>query len=51
MVKETKENNKTLHVCEECGFKYEDKEWAEKCQAFCKEHNACSTEIAKHAVT
>ena len=51
MVKETKENSKTLYVCEECDFKYEDKEWAEKCQAFFEEHHACSVEITKHAVT
>jgi len=51
MVKETKENNKTLFVCEECKFKYEDKKWAEKCQAYCDTHSSCSLEITKHAVT
>jgi hypothetical protein len=37
-------------VCEKCGFKYEDKSWAEKCEAWCKEHKSCNLEIVKHAV-
>ena len=39
-----------LYQCEECGFKYVDKEWAEKCQAWCKEHKSCNLEIIEHAV-
>lgn len=41
--------NKTLYQCEECGLKYENKEIAEKCQAWCKEHKSCNLEIIKHA--
>jgi len=33
MVKEIKKDGKTLYVCEQCGFAYEDKEWVEKCRA------------------
>ena len=50
MVKETKKDNKTLYLCEECGFAYEDKEWAQKCEDWCYEHHSCNMEITKHAV-
>jgi len=35
--------------CEECGLVYEDKDWAEKCEAWCKEHKSCNLEITAHA--
>ncbi|MCH8049067.1 hypothetical protein IIC44_03145 [Patescibacteria group bacterium] len=50
MVKILKEGNNELYQCEECGFKYKEKEWAEKCQEWCKEHNSCNLEIIEHAV-
>ena len=50
MVKEEIKNNKKYYVCEECGFYYESKEWAEKCQAWCLEHHSCNLEITSHAV-
>ncbi len=37
-------------MCEECGLKYKDKNWAEKCEAWCKEHKSCNLEITKHAI-
>jgi hypothetical protein len=37
-------------MCEECKLKYEDKSWAERCEAWCKEHKSCNLEITKHAV-
>jgi hypothetical protein len=40
----------TYWMCEECGFKYEDKSWAERCEAWCEEHKSCNLEITKHAV-
>jgi hypothetical protein len=46
MVKE--ENN--LYICEECGFSYKEKVWAEKCEAWCKEHQSCNLDITKHSV-
>lgn len=45
-----KVNNKDLYRCPECGFQYKEKEWAEKCEAWCKEHKSCNLEIIKHAV-
>ena len=50
MVRETTKDGKTVYACEECGFLYEDRQWAEKCQAFCAEHQACSIEITQHGV-
>lgn len=50
MVREMRKNGKILYVCEECGFAYEQKEWAEKCQQWCKQHQSCNLEITQHAV-
>jgi len=50
MVIEIEKNDKKYYQCESCGFYYEDKELAQKCEDFCKEHNSCSLEITKHAV-
>ncbi len=35
--------------CDICGFHYKEKEWAEKCEAWCKEHHSCNLEITEHA--
>lgn len=50
MVKEIEKNGKILYVCEECKFAYEDKSWAEKCQAWCKKTNTCNIMITKHSI-
>lgn len=39
-----------VFVCPECGFCYEDAEWAKKCAAWCREHHSCNLEITEHAV-
>ena len=41
---------KELYQCEECGFQYEERGWAEKCEAWCKEHQSCNIEITAHAI-
>ena len=41
---------KEYYKCGECGMQYEDKGWAEKCEAWCKEHHSCHIEITSHAV-
>lgn len=48
MVKEIKKSGKTLYICEECGFAYGEKEWAEKCQRWCSAHQSCNLEITEH---
>ena len=50
MVKLVKKGNKAYHTCEECGFSYETRELAQKCEDWCSEHHSCSLEITKHAV-
>jgi len=49
MVKEIK-NDDVLYVCGECGYRYKEKSIAEKCEAWCSEHNSCNLEIIKNAV-
>ena len=48
MPKTITQQDKELYQCEECGFKYAEKEWAEKCEAWCKEHQSCNIEIIAH---
>lgn len=50
MVEEESQEEGRLYECGECKLKYKEKEWAEKCEAWCKEHNSCHLEIIKHAV-
>jgi len=50
MVKEIKRKGRTLYTCEECGMAYAEKEWAEKCQQWCRENKSCNLEIISHAV-
>jgi uncharacterized C2H2 Zn-finger protein len=46
----TKDRSK-LYKCPECGFLYKEKEWADKCQAWCKKHHTCNLEITEQATT
>lgn len=39
-----------LFRCEACGLYYEDRELAERCETYCREHGACNTEIIQNAV-
>lgn len=50
MVKLIQNDKITLYQCEECGLSYAEKEVAEKCQAWCKEHNSCNLDIIKNAI-
>lgn len=50
MVKEIAKNETVVYQCEECGFFYQDKETAERCQAWCGEHQSCNLEITKYAI-
>ena len=49
MVQEIKQKGNTFYGCEECNLIYKEREWAVKCEAFCKKYNMCSLEITKHA--
>jgi len=43
-------NDKKLYQCPECGLLYKEKEWSDRCEAWCKEHHSCNLEITKHAI-
>lgn len=49
MVKVIHQNGQKFYQCEECGFRYAEKEWAEKCEAWCREYHSCNLEITAHA--
>ena len=49
MVKELKEEDRTIFLCEKCGLGYADRETAEKCEEWCKKTNTCSIEITRKA--
>jgi len=42
---------KQIFACSECGLAYADKEWVQKCQAWCKEYKSCNLEITAHSRT
>lgn len=50
MVEEIQEGEEVLYKCEECGLRYREKSWAEKCQVWCKENNSCNLGIIKFAI-
>lgn len=39
-----------LYQCFKCGLKYKEKEWAEKCEKWCRKNESCNLEITKHAI-
>ena len=51
MVEKKSLNDKTVFQCGVCGLKYYEKETAEACEAFCKEHpNTCDPQISEKAI-
>ncbi|MCL4392147.1 hypothetical protein M1413_02325 [Patescibacteria group bacterium] len=38
------------YQCPECGLHYKEKEWAEKCEEWCSEHQSCNLDIIQYAV-
>ncbi|MBI2851337.1 MAG: hypothetical protein HYX80_09950 [Chloroflexi bacterium] len=49
MVKEIQKDSQTLYVCEECGYAYKEKKWAQECQAWDQAHpGTCNVEIIQH---
>jgi len=51
MVKIIEQENNKYYQCEACGLKYEEKDWAEKCEAWCRKNKSCNLEIIKHAIS
>lgn len=50
MVKEILKRKKKCYECEECNLVYKDKEWAKKCEDYCKTYKACNIDIIRHVV-
>lgn len=50
MVRVVEREGESLYTCEVCGFAYREKDWAEKCQAWCSTHPSCNMKITQHAV-
>jgi len=48
MVKEAEKEGKKEYICEACGYRYETRELAEKCEAWCVAHHSCNLEITSH---
>lgn len=42
------DSNTGEYTCPECGFVYKEKEWAEKCEKWCRENKSCNLEIIAH---
>jgi|AntRauTorcE11897_2_1112592.scaffolds.fasta_scaffold04992_3 hypothetical protein len=46
-----KNPTKNIFQCPECGSKYKEKEWADKCEDWCKDHGtSCDLEVVKYAI-
>ena len=43
-----KENIK--YKCDICDMYFKEKEWAEKCEDWCKNYYSCNAEITQHAI-
>ena len=41
---------KTHYKCGICNLKYEEEEWAEKCEKWCEKNKSCNLEITKHSI-
>lgn len=50
MLKIISKKGKKLYQCKECGFQYADKDWAKKCEEWCKKHHSCNIEITSHGL-
>ncbi len=50
MVEETNFEGRIVYKCTKCGWMYEDKKWAEKCEAYCKKYKACNIKYQKFAI-
>ena len=43
-------NEKPTYMCDICEMHFEDREWAVKCEDWCKTYNSCNSEITKHSL-
>jgi hypothetical protein len=50
MIVQVHRHDGVFYICDACGFAYRQKELAERCQSWCREHNSCSLDIIRHAL-
>ena len=50
MVKDIIKNNEKIFICEKCCLSYKEKKWAERCEAWCKEHDSCNLKFACYSL-
>lgn len=50
MVKEIISKDKRVFQCEECKLIYSEKQWAKKCEEWCKKNHTCNINITKHRI-
>ena len=50
MAEETNLEGEMVFKCLSCGWLYENRLMAEKCEAWCKKYKSCNMEIVKHAI-
>ena len=43
-------SEKKLYQCPICRLRYQEKEWAVKCEDWCKKYKSCNLEIIKHQI-
>ncbi len=39
-----------LYQCNICKLNYKEKEWAEKCEDWCRKYKSCNLAITRHAL-
>lgn len=50
MIKKVQENKDVVYICEICDLSYEDKEWAKKCENWCRKNDSCNLKITSHSL-
>lgn len=50
MSERVKKEGRDFFRCEECGFHFESRELAERCEKSCSEQGVCSSEITAESV-
>jgi len=50
MVKEVIYEGREHHYCEDCDLVYKSRDWAEKCEDWCRENASCNVAITNHSI-
>jgi len=50
MVNELYKGKEKVYACGECNLYYNEKNLAEKCEKWCKNHKNCNSNITKYAL-